>query len=188
MLQANPNHSEMYAQRWRNFVAEGKDIDGEARLIDAMSPRAARILDAGCGTGRVGGYLAARGHTVVGVDLDPVLINYAKTDFPDAEWHVGDLCTGTVPGDNYDIVVSAGNVMGFLPVAGRLPALQGIADSLAPHGRAVIGFSTGRGFFFDEFFALAEQAGLQQSINFSSWECHPFTKGSDFLVAVLAKA
>ena len=64
MLQANPNHSEMYAQRWRNFVAEGKDIDGEARLIDAMSPRAARILDAGCGTGRVGGYLAARGHTV----------------------------------------------------------------------------------------------------------------------------
>lgn len=129
MLQANPNHSEMYAQRWRNFVAEGKDIDGEARLIDAMSPRAARILDAGCGTGRVGGYLAARGHTVVGVDLDPVLINYAKTDFPDAEWHVGDLCTGTVPGDNYDIVVSAGNVMGFLPVEGRLPALQGIADS-----------------------------------------------------------
>ena len=59
MLQANPNHSEMYAQRWRNFVAEGKDIDGEARLIDAMSSRAARILDAGCGTGRVGGYLAA---------------------------------------------------------------------------------------------------------------------------------
>jgi len=44
------------------------------------------------------------------------------------------------------------------------------------------------GFFFDEFFALAEQAGLKQSINFSSWECHPFTKGSDFLVAVLAKA
>ena len=64
--------------------------------------------------------------------------------------------------------------MGFLPVEGRLPALQGIADSLAPHGRAVIGFSTGR--------------GLKQSINFSSWECHPFTKGSDFLVAVLAKA
>ena len=29
---------------------------------------------------------------------------------------------------------------------------------------------------------------MKQSINFTSWECHPFTKGSDFLVAVLANA
>ena len=50
ILARNPQHSENYAQRWRNFVAEGRDIDGEARLIDALAPRHARILDAGCGT------------------------------------------------------------------------------------------------------------------------------------------
>ncbi|NMB23108.1 MAG: class I SAM-dependent methyltransferase, partial [Corynebacterium sp.] len=73
----NPSHSENYARRWRNLVAEGEDIYGEARLIDAMAPRGARILDAGCGTGRIGGYLSERGHDVLGTDLDPVLIGYA---------------------------------------------------------------------------------------------------------------
>ena len=100
---------------------------------------------------------------MVGVDLDPVLINYAKTDFPDAEWHVGDLCTGTVPGDNYDIVVSAGNVMGFLPVEGRLPALQGIADSLAPHGRAVIGSAQAVDFSLMNF--CPGRAGWVEAVN-----------------------
>lgn len=81
----NPSHSENYAARWKRFIAEGKDIDGEARFIDALSPRGARILDAGCGTGRAGGPLIDRGHTVAGIDLDPVLINHAKHDFPNGE-------------------------------------------------------------------------------------------------------
>lgn len=92
----NPSHSENYAARWKRFVAEGKDIDGEARFVDALSPRGAKILDAGCGTGRAGGPLIARGHTVAGIDLDPVLIEHAKHDFPDAEWHVGDLGSATL--------------------------------------------------------------------------------------------
>ena len=50
---------------------DGADLHGEARLIDAMLPRGARILDAGAGPGRVGGELSRRGHTVVGVDVDP---------------------------------------------------------------------------------------------------------------------
>lgn len=52
----------------------GDDLAGEAKLVDAMVPRRARILDAGCGPGRVGGALAAAGHEVVGVDVDPALI------------------------------------------------------------------------------------------------------------------
>ena len=54
--------------------AEGRDLAGEARFVDALAPRAARVLDAGCGPGRVGAFLHALGHTVVGVDVDPVLI------------------------------------------------------------------------------------------------------------------
>lgn len=185
ILARNPQHSENYAQRWRKFVAEGRDIDGEARLIDALAPRHARILDAGCGTGRVGGYLAARGHHVVGVDLDPVLINYARQDYPDCTWEVGDLCLGEIPAGEYDVIVSAGNVMGFLPAEGRLAALRAHADHLAPSGRVVIGFGAGRGWSFQQFLDDAASVGLYPSLLLSSWELHPFTEDSEFLVAIL---
>src|SRR3712207_7124098 len=40
-----------YVQRFRTLAAQGNDIVGEARLVDAMLPRGSRVLDAGCGPG-----------------------------------------------------------------------------------------------------------------------------------------
>ena len=59
------DHSQSYIERIRALAAEGTDLGGEARLIDAMVPRGSRILDAGCGPGRVGAVLHACGHEVV---------------------------------------------------------------------------------------------------------------------------
>lgn len=181
---ANPAHSENYARRWKMMAEQGQDIDGEARLVDALSPRAARILDAGCGTGRLGGYLAARGHDVVGTDIDPVLIEHARRDHPDARWEVGDLSADPVPARDIDVAVSAGNVMGFLAPEGREAALRNIAGSLAVDGRFVVGFGAGRGWGFDDFIATAERVGLELENVFESWDLHPFTADSDFLVAI----
>ena len=50
---ADPQHSHWYVDRFRRMRADGADLAGEARLVDAMVPRGARILDAGCGPGRV---------------------------------------------------------------------------------------------------------------------------------------
>lgn len=183
----NPQHSANYAARWKQFAAEGKDIVGEARLIDAMAPRGARILDAGCGTGRIGGYLAACGHTVVGTDLDPYLIDVAKQDFPDVAWHVGDLTRDAIPEGNFDLAVVAGNVFGFIAPEGRDAALRTIYNALVPAGRAVIGFGAGRGLAFGEFFELCEAAGFTVEGKYSTWELDPFELGSSFLVAVLRK-
>lgn len=181
---ANPAHSENYARRWKMMAEQGQDIDGEARLVDALSPRAARILDAGCGTGRLGGYLAARGHDVVGTDIDPVLIEHARRDHPDARWEVGDLSADPIPARDIDVAVSAGNVMGFLAPEGREAALRNIAGSLAVDGRFVVGFGAGRGWGFDDFIATAERVGLELENVFESWDLHPFTADSDFLVAI----
>lgn len=74
MIEENPDHSAWYVERFRSMAADGHDLDGEARFVDAMVRRGARVLDAGCGPGRVGGRLAALGHQVVGVDIDPHLI------------------------------------------------------------------------------------------------------------------
>jgi SAM-dependent methyltransferase len=56
-----------------------------------MLPRASRVLDAGCGQGRVGAELAARGHRVTGVDADAGLIETARADHPGSRWVVADL-------------------------------------------------------------------------------------------------
>ena len=62
ITQQDPGHSAAYVQRFRDLAAQGFDLAGEARLVDAMLPRGSRVLDAGCGPGRTGGWLArARG-------------------------------------------------------------------------------------------------------------------------------
>lgn len=183
----NPAHSENYAQRWRNLAAAGNDIYGEARLIDAMAPRGAKILDAGCGQGRIGGYLSKQGHDVLGTDLDPILIDYAKQDFPQARWVVGDLSVDQIPETDFDLIVSAGNVMGFLAEDGREPALANIHRALGADGRAVIGFGAGRGWVFGDFLEVAERVGLELENAFESWDLKPFVQGSEFLVAVFTK-
>ena len=97
MVTANPDHSHWFVQRFRDMAQRGEDIYGEARLIDAIVPRGARILDAGCGSGRVGGHLVGLGHTVVGVDVDPVLIEAARDDHPQGTWVLGDLVDLDLP-------------------------------------------------------------------------------------------
>lgn len=187
IIAANPAHSENYAARWKNMESEGKDIHGEARVIDALVPRNARILDAGCGTGRLGGYLVDRGHTVVGTDIDPVLIEHAKTDHPGGEWHVGDLSADAIPEGDFEVAVSAGNVMGFLAEDGREPALRNIFNSLRSGGRLIVGFGAGRGWTFDDFLATAEQVGFTVDYRFASWDLKKFTASSSFLVAFLTR-
>lgn len=167
--------------------SQGQDIHGEARLIDAVAERESRILDAGCGTGRLGGYLAARGHVVVGTDLDPVLIDHATTDHPDATWYVSDLSTEPIPESDFAVAVSAGNVMGFLDPQGREPALRHIYDALAGQGRFIVGFGAGRGWGFDDFIDTARRVGFTLDNVFESWDLRSFDEESTFLVAFFTK-
>ncbi|WP_404291119.1 class I SAM-dependent methyltransferase [Glutamicibacter arilaitensis] len=190
-VQANPDHAQNYAQRWRKFVEEGNDIFGEARTIDAMAERGSRILDAGCGTGRIGGWLAEHGHQVVGVDLDEHLISVAREDYPTAQWQAGNLATFTLNDESgaaqkFDLIVCAGNVLTFLAKAERLPALKRLCGHLAPEGRLVVGFGAGRGYEFADFESDASEAGLGMQQRYSTWNMH--LPADDFLVAVLGHA
>lgn len=181
----NPGHSQWYIKRFRDMAAQGHDLAGEARLVDAMVPRRARILDAGCGPGRVGGHLATLGHEVTGVDLDPELIAAAVADHPGPRWLVGDLAELSLPGPPFDAIVCAGNVMTFAAPDTRVEILRRFAGHLAPTGRAAIGFGAGRDYPFDEFLADAATAGLVPDLLLSTWDLRPLTPESDFLVALL---
>ncbi len=190
-VRANPDHSRWYVERFRQMAARGADLAGEARLVDAMLGRGSRVLDAGCGPGRVGAELAVRGHTVVGVDVDTVLVEAAQADHPGPTWLVGDLAELDLPSrgiaDPFDVVVCAGNVLTFLAPGTEVDVLRRMAAHLAPGGRVVTGFGAGRGYAFDAFFADAAAAGLRVDVALSTWDLRPFDAGSDFLVAVLSR-
>ena len=192
LVEDDPGHSRWYVQRFRDLVARGEDVVGEARFVDAMVGRGARVLDAGCGFGRIGAHLHAAGHDVVGVDVDPTLVEAARADHPGPAWHVGDLADLDLAAlgrpEPLDAIVCAGNVMTFLAPSTRGDVLGRFRAHLAPTGRAVVGFGAGRGYPFETFLADARAAGLVPDLLLSSWDLRPFTAGAQFLVAVLRPA
>jgi len=187
-IEENPGHSAWYIERFRTMAAEGKDLHGEARLIDAMVERGARVLDAGCGPGRVGGRLAELGHQVVGVDIDPALIEAAEHDHPGPRWLVGDLAELDLGDERFDAIVCAGNVVTFLDPATRRAVLERLGAHLAEGGRLVVGFGAGRDYSFDDFEADVSGSGLVHELRLASWDLRPFTPASEFLVAVLGRS
>lgn len=185
----DPNHSNWYIERFRTMAAAGDDLVGEARFVDAMAPPRARILDAGCGPGRIGGELARRGHTVVGVDVDPVLIAAAEADQPGPTWIVGDLAELDLPSQGiteaFDAIVCAGNVMTFLAPSTRREVLARLCNHLAPTGRIAIGFGADRDYDFSEYRDDVTAAGLTVELELGTWDLRPFSAASDFLVSIL---
>jgi SAM-dependent methyltransferase len=189
LTEENPEHSAAYIQRFRDLAAQGRDLVGEARMVDAMLRRGSRVLDAGCGPGRVGGYLAQVGHYVVGVDVDPELIAAAESDHPGPRWLVQDLAELDLPGrgiaEPFDAIVCAGNVMTFLAPSTRHAVLRRMRAHIAADGHAAIGFGAGRDYAFDDFLADAVTAGWVPDLLLATWDLRPFTPDADFLVAVL---
>ncbi|MFT4225165.1 class I SAM-dependent methyltransferase [Micropruina sp.] len=191
IIARDPGHSQRYIDRFAMLAAQGQDLVGEARLIDAMVGRGAAVLDAGCGPGRHSGYLHRAGHRVVGVDLDPALIAEAERAEPGPTYLVGDLTSYELPSEapqRFDAILCAGNVLGFLHPDTRRPVLAGFAARLAEGGRAVVGFGAGRGYAFDDFFADVEASGLVREQTFSTWDLRPFAPDAGFIVAVLGRA
>ena len=192
MTAENPGHSTAYIQRFRDLAAAGHDLVGEARLVDAMLPRGARVLDAGSGTGRVGGHLAGVGHEVVGVDGDPVLVQEARREHPAATWLVGDLAELDLPAagipEPFSAVVCAGNVMTFLAESTRVEVLRRMRAHVRDDGRAAIGLGAGRGYEFADFLSDAGTAGWAPDLLLSTWDLRPFSDDADFLVALLRPA
>ncbi|MGB5756488.1 MAG: class I SAM-dependent methyltransferase [Acidimicrobiales bacterium] len=187
----DPNHSNWYIERFRAKAAAGEDLGGEARFVHALAPPAARILDAGCGPGRVGGALFDLGHDVVGVDVDPALIAAAEQDHPGPRWLVGDLAELDLArhgiAEGFDAIVCAGNVMTFLAPSTRREVLARLGDHLGPEGRLALGFGAGRDYPFDDFFTDVAAVGLIVDLRLATWDLRPFDDQSEFLVSVLRR-
>lgn len=178
-------HAQWYVERFRTMAAEGTDLAGEARLVDALVAPASRILDAGCGPGRVGAELFARGHDVVGVDVDPELIAAAEADHPGPRWVVDDLSEFTLDEQPFDAAVVAGNVMAFVAVGTEQAVLARIAAHVRADGVVAVGFGTDRGYSLSDFDEHCAAAGLALEHRFATWDLRPWRDDADFAVTVL---
>lgn len=168
------------------MAAEGRDLAGEARMLDALVPVRSRILDAGCGGGRVGAELLARGHTVVGVDVDPILIEAAQADHPAGTWVVGDLVTFDLSdSEPFAAAVLAGNVMPYLAPGTGARVLDSVARHLQPDAPIAVGFGLDRGYSLDAFDTDVELAGLRLEHRFSTWDLRAWEPHHGFAVSVL---
>ena len=174
-------NGEDYQRRFDQLAASGRDVHGEADLVHSYSP--ATVLDAGCGTGRVGIELARRGVAVIGADMDGSMITTARRLAPDLEWVECSLTTLDLP-ERFDVVVLAGNVPLFTPHGTQAALVAGCARHLRADGRLISGFSLGRGYEVVELDAHAAAAGLELEDRWSTWDRTPFGDDADYVVSV----
>ena len=185
-LASRTTSGDSYDARYEQRAAEGQDVHGEADFVEAYKP--ASVLDAGCGTGRVGRELARRGIEVVGVDLDPEMLATARRKAPDVAWHEADL--GAIElGRTFDAIVLAGNVMIFLAPGSEEAVVANMARHLDVAGVLIAGFQVMRGrLSLDRYDAIAATAGLRLAERFATWERDAWREGGDYSVSVHRRA
>lgn len=177
-------------------AAAGVDVHGEANLIEKLLHsdlnRAAptshyRVLDAGCGTGRIAIELARRGMDIAGVDLDEVMLTQARHKAPQLDWRLGDLSVIDL-GAAFDAIVMAGNVMIFLTPGTEAPAIANMAQHLKPGGLLIAAFElTPRrwtNLTLESYDAMADAAGLGKIARWSTWEQAAWNPGDNYAVSV----
>jgi SAM-dependent methyltransferase len=103
-----------------------------------------RVLDAGCGAGRMSRYLTERGCRVWGMDLSPSMVALARRDQPELAFTVGSLA-----GLPYRDRRFAGVLLWYsaihTPPAGQARLYAEAARVLRPGGYLLVGFQAGEG-------------------------------------------
>jgi SAM-dependent methyltransferase len=183
-----------YDAQWQRLAAAGSPVHGEADLVDALLREhgGRRVLDAGCGTGRVAIELADRGYAVTGVDLDPGMLGTARAKAPSLPWVEADLAalgdvaarSGAAGGAGFDVVVMAGNVMIFVAPGTEGAVLSALRAQLVDGGLLVAGFQLRRDrVALSDYDRWATEAGFGLVGRWATWDRAPFT-GGDYAVSV----
>jgi SAM-dependent methyltransferase len=168
-----------YETRWDRLAEAGGDVHGEADAVDRLG--AGRVLDAGCGMGRVAVELARRGRHVVGVDNDAEMLERARRRDPSIAWVLGDLATVRLD-DSFDLVLLAGNVLIFVEPGEEEAVVANLAGHLDPGGLFVAGYSL-RGVTVEDHDRWCEAAGLTYVDRWSTWEGAAYD-GGDYAVSL----
>src|SRR5688572_11002406 len=108
-----------------------------ADLLPLLAPQPGeRIIDLGCGTGRLTAQIAESGAEVIGVDRSPEMIGQARQNFPKLRFLLADIASFESP-EPADAVFSNAALHW---VTDAEAAARNVARSLRPGGRFVAEF------------------------------------------------
>ena len=180
-------------------AAAGFDVHGEAVLVEKLlysdlnqttSSPPYRVLDAGCGTGRMAIELARRGINVVGVDMDDVMLRHARQKAPQLDWRLADLSSVELAA-SFDAIVLAGNVMIFLTPGTESATVANMARHLKPGGLLVAAFELTAPpwslLTLDAYEQWTQAAALTPAARWSTWEQLPWSDADSYVVMVHVK-
>lgn len=158
------------ASMWPNNTLNKYYAAEQQRLLDQTLTdlRDKRVLDLGCGTGRLSRALTARGAQVTGIDFSSEAITLARSrSTPDIEYRVQsvfDLCENST----YDLVLSWGCItIAALNREQLVVLMRRLRASLKPGGQALLLEPVHRGFIHrvldmdvDVFCAVMHETGF----------------------------
>jgi predicted TPR repeat methyltransferase len=188
---AGDDYAHTYAARFDQIAAEGGNIHGEVDFLLPKIAAGARVLDAGCGTGRIAARLTDLGFEAVGVDVDEAMIEVARERRPDITWVVSDL-VGLRNDTGFDAIIAAGNV---IPFVDELPeAMVSLAEGLTSGGLLVTGFGLDRDHLpvgapevaLASYDAAAAAGGFELTERFGGWSQETVNDG--YVVSVHRRA
>jgi SAM-dependent methyltransferase len=105
-----------------------------------------RVLELGCGAGRLTGYLVAIAREVHAIDLSPRMVEYCRRTLPEATFHQGDFTELSMFADSsFDAIVAPARVLDVLDDAARRETLENLHRLLVDDGLLLMS-SNNRGY------------------------------------------
>lgn len=139
--------ADLYAQSIGTEISESIEAALDRSLLEyvaSLFSRGGRLGDLGCGPGRVGAFLAARGVEVVGIDLSIRMLEIGRQAHPYLCFAVGDVAALPVADHSLDGAVCWYSIIHTAPDhLGRV--FDELARVLVPGGYLLLAFQAGNG-------------------------------------------
>jgi SAM-dependent methyltransferase len=129
---------ERAAPDWIGWARDPAEFDGHYvryhrdLFLELLPPPPARLLDLGCGEGRLARDLTASGYDVVAIDASPTMVAAAREAAPELEIHLADAAALPLPDASFDLVVAFMSLQDVQDLGG---AVRDAARVLVPEGR-----------------------------------------------------
>lgn len=149
------------AKKYSEFYSSDLDSEFVSSFINVL-PEKAKILDLGCGTGRLLGVFQKKGFSITGLDLSEKMLEIAKKNFPQIKFVKSDMRKTRFKNNSFDALIVAYSVI-HIPKKEIPATIKEFARILKPKGKLMLVIQKGRK---EKFLKEPLDENLQLFLNF----------------------